>query len=146
MVRATVHLPTAVAPMIISREIDVSDTEEPRSEGAIVMSDAPTKVLGDPLSKIWWQGRQWAVTEHGVEKRDGTYHFEAARLNETRPGNPHILDWPAHMVEKEWLDFDDFLTAFLIALTLHATRLPPEVSIRDSIDFAIRERAYLLEG
>ena len=34
---------------------------------------------GEPLSEIWWQGRQWTVTSYGLEARDGRYHIEGHR-------------------------------------------------------------------
>jgi hypothetical protein len=36
----------------------------------------------EPLSEVWWQGRQWAVTAYGLEQRDGTYTIKADRLVE----------------------------------------------------------------
>ena len=50
----------------------------------IQMDTDPVESRGDRLGKVWWQGRQWAVTEHGIECRDGTYYIAAKRLGETR--------------------------------------------------------------
>jgi hypothetical protein len=74
-----------------------------------------SRFCGEPLHSIWWRGRQWAVTEYGIEALDGTYSFEAKRLTED------IATWgrPAHMAEKDWVDIEDFSTAWLVALALH---------------------------
>ena len=76
----------------------------------------------EPLSEIWWQGRQWAVTSYGLEARDGRYHIEGRRLTETRnqPKSPQPApDWPLHMCMKGWVDPADFCTAWLVGLVLH---------------------------
>ena len=79
----------------------------------IAADKKPVKSRGERLSPIWWQGKQWAVTERGIECRDGTYFIAADRLPGTNPS------WPIHMAGKTWVDLDDFCTAFLIALLLH---------------------------
>jgi hypothetical protein len=84
----------------------------------IVMSDESVENRGDSLSEVWWQGRQWAVTSHGIEARDGCYVIEGSRLNEVR-GKTGAPDWPLHMAAKTWVDRDDFCTAFLVGLALH---------------------------
>jgi hypothetical protein len=38
----------------------------------IIINDTPVRVRGDALTQIWWQGKQWAVTQYGIECRDGT--------------------------------------------------------------------------
>ena len=66
----------------------------------IQLDTTPVKVCGEPLHPIWWRGKQWAVTEYGVEALDGTYSFEAKRLTE----NIENWGWPAHVREKDWVD------------------------------------------
>jgi hypothetical protein len=70
--------------------------------------------MGEPLTKpIHWQGRQWAVTAYGIEKRDGTYVIEADRYEDT------LCGWVNHMaVTKDWVDLDDFAEALRIARRL----------------------------
>ena len=95
---------------------------------AILMSRDPMHVnraFGEDLEEIWWQGRQWAVTSWGIEKRDGTYEIQAKRLWErglygSAPKGPAPWAWPDHMSEKNWVDIHDFCSAFLVALSLHA--------------------------
>ena len=46
---------------------------------------------------IFWTGRQWAVTGHGIEARDGTYTIAKNRVWEESDG----YGWVDHMSEKE---------------------------------------------
>jgi hypothetical protein len=52
------------------------------------------------LHPIKWRGRQWAVTEYGIEALDGSYAIKRDRLHERY--------WLAHMEEKFWVDAVDF--------------------------------------
>lgn len=74
----------------------------------------------EELGEVLWQGRQWAVTEDGLECRDGTYAIETKRLSET--WDDGSISWLHHMGGKEWVDKEDFATAFFVALTLHGTK------------------------
>jgi hypothetical protein len=60
---------------------------------------------------IFWTGRQWAVTGHGIEARDGTYTIAKNRVWEESDG----YGWVDHMSEKEWVDMADFKEALEIA-------------------------------
>ena len=101
-----------------------------------VLTDQPYKIItdgsyiaidtalvanrGELLYEKIWQGRQWAVTEYGIEARDGTYTIAAERLPETREFRGQRLPfWPLHMAEKSWVDIRDFCTAFLAALACY---------------------------
>jgi hypothetical protein len=66
---------------------------------------------GELSSPIYWQGRQWAVTEYGVEARDGTYPIEKERLWKEEK----VHGWVRHMAEKGWVDLPDFAEALRIA-------------------------------
>lgn len=81
----------------------------------ILHDTTPVKNTGDALGRIWWQGRQWAVTSDGVEARDGCYHIAANRVLE----NIDVHAWVSHMAEKDWVDLEDFATAWLVAVALH---------------------------
>jgi len=103
--------------------IDVSELgsipPRPRRGVVRVVHDANVvKVRGEGLNKVWWQGRQWAVTSYGLEKRDGTYPIKAGRFHENLDGN---YSWPQHMSEKIWVDTEDFITAWLVAIALHSS-------------------------
>ncbi len=91
------------------------------TNGTHIATDAASVVnRGEPLDEKIWQGRQWAVTEYGIEARDGRYVIDAARLSETREFRGQRLpSWPLHMAEKSWVDVHDFCTAFLAALTCY---------------------------
>ena len=42
----------------------------------------PKNATGEDLGRILWRGRQWAVTEYGLEALDGVYQIEASRLDD----------------------------------------------------------------
>lgn len=76
----------------------------------------------EELHPALWRGKQWAVTEYGIEALDGTYAIEARRLTED-----FLTDyggWIRHMGEKGWVDIADFTTAFMVAAVLHG-HAPP---------------------
>jgi hypothetical protein len=86
---------------------------------------------GVALHPILWQGREWAVTTYGIERRDGSYPIEANRLCEehdggavTADGMPVPYTWIGHIGEKGW-DLADFATAFFVACAMHGVRLSP---------------------
>lgn len=62
------------------------------------------------------RGSQWAVTEAGLECLDGTYVIGKDVLLAEMP------DWsvPQQVAGKTWVDLNDFETAWLIAIALHA--------------------------
>ncbi len=98
-----------------------------RGDAPIEYSDNPVPVRGDPLHRILWRGRQWAVTEYGIECLDGTYPIERDRLG-TEP-------WPMHVTGKMWVDSDDFTTAWLVALSLHGVTVEG-AKVRDAVSRA----------
>lgn len=81
----------------------------------IVIDKTPVEISSE-LHPIIWRGRQWAVTEYGIESLDGHYYIEPERLEERI--HDGTLDWPQHMAEKSWVDVDDFCTAFMVALAV----------------------------
>jgi hypothetical protein len=103
----------------------------------IYMNKAPVHCRGEELGEMWWQGRQWAVTEHGIECRDGSYCITKDRLAETLPLSD-VPEWPAHMAEKIWADIPDFCTAYLVALSLHGCRIEPKFLHR-AVELALME-------
>ena len=89
----------------------------------IVYDKSPVAVRAEPLSEVWWQGRQWAVTAYGIERRDGAYVIEARRLaKDLRSSRPY--SWIVHLGDtKDWVDLEDFATAFFVACAVHRVRL-----------------------
>jgi len=70
------------------------------------------KCLGEPLSQpIYWKGKQWAVTDFGIEALDGKYVIQKPRLWE----DMDKWGWEKQMSEKEWVDMADFKEALSIA-------------------------------
>ena len=93
----------------------------------------PVARRGTPLHAIWWRGRQWAVTNYGVEALDGTYAIEARRLTEGL-GSIAPRVWLCEQVAcEEWVDIDDLATAWLVAMTLHGIRSSAARTIRGAI-------------
>ncbi len=70
----------------------------------------------EALSKpIFWRGRQWAVTAHGIEALDGTYAIASDRLKH----DDECCDWLRHMAVKNWVDEKDFAEAVFRARLRH---------------------------
>jgi hypothetical protein len=59
----------------------------------------------------YWSGSQWEVTRDGLEAMDTGYLIDGERLGE--------LDWLRHMSGKSWVDIEDFIAAFAVALVVH---------------------------
>lgn len=97
------------------KEIVESDEPQKRGEARIIVDANLVPVGGEALNDIWWQGRQWAVTSYGIEARNGKYVIEKSRLAE----EIETWGWLQHMNDKDWVDIDDFATAWLVAMTLH---------------------------
>jgi hypothetical protein len=101
-----------------------------------ILHDRSTvELCGDALGEIWWQGRQWAVTDYGLECRDGCYPIEKERLAEDLERG---WSWPQQMGEKTWVDLGDFITAWCAALVLHGIDAGPSDAIREAIRLAIK--------
>lgn len=86
-----------------------------RKLNGILHDTTAVKSRGDALGKVWWQGRQWAVTSDGIEARNGLYHIAADRVLE----DVDVHTWVDHMAAKTWVDLEDFATAWLVAVALH---------------------------
>jgi hypothetical protein len=97
-----------------------------QSATCIATSCEPVPLRGEELAEIWWRGKQWAVTAVGIECLDGCYFIDKKRLLEQIDEYP----WPLHMVEKPWVDIDDFTTAWMVGILLHgygAKAKPPAI-------------------
>lgn len=81
----------------------------------IPSSSNPVPLQGEELGEVYWQGVQWAVTEDGIECRDGTYFIAAHRLRDEEPQ----YSWMRHMAEKDWVNLSDFNVAFAVACYVH---------------------------
>jgi hypothetical protein len=96
-----------------------------------------------------YSNSQWAVTEAGLECLTESYPIDANRLDETtyRDGET-LADWIVHMVEKVWIDFDQFIDAYTRALEIHKKRhgrkVTPEM-VERSIQYA-KTRSFRYGG
>src|SRR5438067_705910 len=81
-------------------ELDVEEPGTREDRPCIETSTDPVPIRGEPLSTIWWRGKQWAVTKMGIERLDGGYYIAANRLMEQFEFHP----WPAHIADKIWAD------------------------------------------
>jgi hypothetical protein len=106
-----------------------------------------------------YKNAQWAVTEYGVEAiKDApirntftsTYEIDALRLLEiTTRGSTEFYDWPVHLAEKNWVDIDLFIDAFLVALEVHKAKLREQIDLAKlaaSFRFARKEAREMIEG
>lgn len=93
-------------------------TDEPPA----YVSDTVVEAVGEHLHEpIHWTGRQWAVTDFGVEARNGTYSISKRRLwNEEDEWG-----WVRQVSTRGWIDMADFAEALRLARRQFAP-LPPE--------------------
>jgi hypothetical protein len=94
-----------------------------RGDQPIQIDTTPVPLRGEPLDKVLWRGKQWAVTAYGLERLNGTYNIAADQLLD---GLNEYGGFPMHVCLKTWVDTDDFLTAWLVALALHGRRASKE--------------------
>ena len=67
------------------------------------------------LGKIYWKGRQWVVNHYGIVSHIGNgYAFDHGALLDMQQ---HDFDG---IMNKIWIDFPDFLTAYYVALGMRA--------------------------
>ncbi len=73
----------------------------------------------------YFKNHQWQVTRDGIESIDSDpYYVDIERLIDMRKhGNGFIYDLPSHMAEKQWVDLEAFIEAWLEAISTHARRL-----------------------
>jgi hypothetical protein len=81
-------------------------------------------------TRTWWRGRQWRVVPAGLETVDGKYFIAADRLlKSVPPRHKNDWPWPRHMLEKNWVDIEDFCDAWIRALELHGMKSPAAASV-----------------
>lgn len=113
-------------PLKVVSSIDLAKawTPPPRVKGPCIAQDGAQDVRcrGQELDAILWQGRTWAVTDHGIERRDGFYTIAKDRLGEMLPGD----SWIGHIGRKGCADVEDFTSAYLVACARFGVPLTPE--------------------
>lgn len=113
-----------------------------------VMTRVKLSVCGEKLGKVLWQGRQWAVTDYGLECRDGTYHVRAKQLMRHYGGTPRAAfnGWYQHIAGKSWVDAQDLdyaLQAFVLLYTSKGHRSGRKAGGMNLTDAEIEEYANL---
>jgi hypothetical protein len=67
---------------------------------------------------LYWKGKQWAVSENGLQSLDGEIIISPSDLisykSKLTPGV--LARWPIEMSETLGVNYDDFVTAWLVAL------------------------------
>ncbi len=80
--------------------------------------------------KVFWAGRQWCVTDYGLETiRENLYYVEAGLLRrltdydeaEERP----VAETLRHISRKTWVDIEDLFAGFSVAVAIHNITMPP---------------------
>lgn len=79
---------------------------------------------------IFWAGRQWCVTDFGLETvKEDRYSVEAERLGDLTESNYPDAEPSAerfrHIAEKTWVDIEDLAAAFAMALEIHRGKYEP---------------------
>ena len=77
---------------------------------------------------VYWVGRQWCVTEFGLETIiDQRYYVEASILGGLTEGEDRpIAERLRHIgTDKSWVDGEDLIAAFAVALAVHAGKYTP---------------------
>jgi len=77
--------------------------------------------------EVYWAGRQWCVTDYGLETIAPDYYYiAAAELGELTLGIASVTaERFRHVSEKGWVDVEDFAAAFAVALEVHKGKFPP---------------------
>ena len=77
---------------------------------------------------VYWAGSQWCVTSHGLETViDHGYDVEADALGHLTTGSDEpMAERLAHIGSSHgWVDIEDLITAFGVALAVHAGKYSP---------------------
>lgn len=66
---------------------------------------------------VHWQGRQWAVTDYGIEALDGMYHVPFTDIPDAEAIRPEWLD---ALFRRYGTDGDDLAAALKVARSVQA--------------------------
>lgn len=82
--------------------------------------------MSSPRRKVYWAGRQWCVTDGGLDTISDDYQIDAVALGHLTDGAEEPLaERVRHVCKKTWVDIEDFFAAFAIALDVHAGKFTP---------------------
>jgi hypothetical protein len=117
-------------------EADLSE-DEPDRPGSEIPVDEP--------DEVWWRGRQWCVTQYGLETRGRPYLYslsvqQIAEVRSTQDGI--VANTVIHLMEKNWLDVDDLFTAWLVSISLHGLNVA-FVDVQRTFRHALAQRRDL---
>jgi hypothetical protein len=72
--------------------------------------------MGSDLTEpVHWQGRQWAVTDYGIEALDGMYHVPFSEIGDAGEQGP---PWLEALKGRYGTDRDDLAAALKVARTI----------------------------
>lgn len=67
-------------------------------------------------ARVHWQGRQWAVTDYGIEALDGMYHVP---YSEIRDADAEPMTWLDDLCRRYGTYRDDLAAALKVACDRH---------------------------
>lgn len=84
-----------------------------------------------PPRKVYWSGRQWCVTDFGLETiNPDRYYVEPSQLRRLTEGaGIPMAEGLRHIGEKTWVDIEDLAAAFAVAVQVHKLELPHDAFI-----------------
>jgi hypothetical protein len=78
----------------------------------------------EPGERVLWRGRQWSVTTHALQCLSTHAEITFDRLADIEQrAKPDNYSWPEHMVQKNWIDLDDFIHCYLIACVANGFKI-----------------------
>ncbi len=89
---------------------------------AVVGADLKMESCAMSHDRVIVSTAQWAVTDYGLECREWNYNWEKERLDQRHWEQPHLYFLPTHVAAKTWVDVEDLLLAFRLALAAHDLR------------------------
>lgn len=97
-----------------------------------------------PARKVYWAGRQWCVTDYGLETIvPDRYYIEGRSLggvtDRSDPALPPMAERVRHVCEKTWVDVEDLFAAFAVAVDFHKVDLP-KGALAEAIKHVRRKR------
>ena len=107
--------------------------------------DEVDKLKAEPHSEIW-RGNQWVVTTEGLRPhvpQYADYLIEAFSLGEPRLGHCRgrtLSNCLLHMAEKNWVDINDFIAAWCVAVAVHCAPIG-NMDVASSVRKAVKRKA-----
>jgi hypothetical protein len=83
-----------------------------------------------PPRKVYWAGSQWCVSDLGLETiRPDRYYLSPEQLgrlaDSSDPEAPAVAEIVRHVCRKTWVDIEEFVAAYAIAVAVHDVQLAP---------------------